>query len=82
MTGPVEYLVVGFPDGTVSDDLAPGPATGLHDRTAGCALDARSHRSGPHRRHTRAEPAARIHRTPLTLTSSGPIRISLRGRNR
>jgi len=23
MTGPVEYLVVGFPDGTVSDDLAP-----------------------------------------------------------
>ncbi len=22
-TGPVEYLVVGFPDGTVSDDLAP-----------------------------------------------------------
>jgi Family of unknown function (DUF6325) len=23
MTGPVEYLVVGFPDGNVSDDLAP-----------------------------------------------------------
>ena len=23
MTGPVEYLVVGFPDGTISDDLAP-----------------------------------------------------------
>ena len=22
-TGPVEYLVVGFPDGTVSDHLAP-----------------------------------------------------------
>jgi uncharacterized membrane protein len=23
MTGPVEYLVVGFPDGTINDDLAP-----------------------------------------------------------
>lgn len=23
MTGPVEYLVVGFPDGNVSDDIAP-----------------------------------------------------------
>ena len=23
MTGPVEYLVVGFPDGIISDDLAP-----------------------------------------------------------
>jgi uncharacterized membrane protein len=23
MTGPVEYFVVGFPDGTISDDLAP-----------------------------------------------------------
>ena len=23
MTGPVEYLVVGFPDGNVSDDIGP-----------------------------------------------------------
>ena len=23
MTGPVEYLVIAFPDGNVSDDIAP-----------------------------------------------------------
>jgi Family of unknown function (DUF6325) len=33
MTGPVEYLVVGFPDGTVSDDLAPELAKLVDNQT-------------------------------------------------
>ena len=32
-TGPVEYLVVGFPDGTVSDDLAPELAKLVDNQT-------------------------------------------------
>jgi len=33
MTGPVEYLVVGFSDGTISDDLAPELAKLVDNQT-------------------------------------------------
>ena len=49
---------------------AAGPATGHCDcdrgRAAGCALDAHLDRNRHHRRDTRAVPAARAHRIPLT----------------
>ena len=35
MTGPVEYLVVGFPDGNVNDDIAPELAKLVDNQTIG-----------------------------------------------